>query len=99
MRTIAVTYCRKALEEIRQMREQAMIRAIAVLRASNDPEAAKILEDDLMLDGSCKYCHRALESQFEFITLQDTCEDCWTIEGIHPATLRKNLLKVWEAHK
>ena len=80
------------------MREQAMIRAIAALKASNDPEAAKILEDDLMIDRRCKYCRIALESQFEIIALQDACENCWAVEGIHPAALRRNLLKVWEAH-
>ena len=81
------------------MREQAMIRAILLLRASNDPEAAKILEDELMIDGCCKYCRIALLSQFELIALQDCCENCWASEEIHPATLRRNLLKVWEAHK
>ena len=81
------------------MREQAMIRAIAALKAANDPDAAKILEDDLLIDGYCKYCQIILESQFELIALQDCCENCWAIEGIHPATLRRNLLKVWEAHK
>ena len=81
------------------MRQQAMIRASAALRASNDPEAAQILEDDLLIDSCCKHCRITLESQFEIVALQDSCENCWLVDGIHPAVLKKSLLKTWQLHQ
>lgn len=81
------------------MKTEATYRAIAALREKGDVAAAKVLEDDLKIDGTCQYCQVQLSTSFELITLLDTCENCWIVKDIHPAQLKTRLLQMLELYK
>lgn len=81
------------------MKTEATYRAIAALREKGDIAAAKVLEDDLKINGNCQYCGVELSTGFEMITLLDTCENCWIVKDIHPAQLKSRLLKMLELYK
>lgn len=72
--------------------EQATQRAIAALRANGDTQAAQVLEDELLITGRCQYCEARLTTNFELVTLQDTCENCLNIGGTQPGMLKKKLV-------
>lgn len=76
--------------------QEAIIRAIAALKANNENLAAKVLEDELLITEKCQYCDTLLFNSFETVTLQDTCENCWYVSDIHPAVLKKKLLATIE---
>lgn len=79
-------------------KEQATWNAIFALRKAGDTLAAKVLEDDLKINGRCQYCDKTLATTTEMITLLDTCEECELTRGIHPAQMKgwlKGMVKTY----